>query len=56
MRCFNCKKKTHLEFSCSCEHKFCVSCRLPEDHKCNVKREDKVVLIKVVADKLVDKI
>ncbi len=56
MRCYNCKKKTHLEFGCVCTHKFCVTCRTPEDHNCTTKKIEKVVLIKVVADKLVDKI
>jgi len=52
MRCSCCKKKTHLEFKCACEKTFCVSCQLPEVHKCDVKRDVKIVLEKVVADKV----
>jgi predicted nucleic acid binding AN1-type Zn finger protein len=48
----HCKKKTHLDFKCrSCNEVFCVKCRTPEDHKCEIKKEQ-IVLEKVVADKL----
>jgi hypothetical protein len=53
MKCSCCKKKTHLEFKCSCEKVFCVSCQLPEAHKCEAKRDVKIVLEKVVAEKVV---
>lgn len=52
MRCSCCKKKTHLEFKCACEKTFCVTCQLPEVHKCETKRDVKIVLEKVVADKV----
>ncbi len=52
MRCSCCKKKTHLEFKCSCEKVFCVTCQLPEVHKCEVKRDVKIVLDKVIAEKV----
>jgi hypothetical protein len=55
MRCFCCKKKTHIEFKCACGKVYCVGCRLPEVHKCDVKLDVKIVLEKVVTAK-VDKI
>ena len=55
MKCQCCKKKTTLEFKCGCGQSFCVSCRLPEVHKCDAKEGQKIVLDRVVADK-VDKI
>jgi hypothetical protein len=55
-KCSHCKKKTHLEFRCTCsiEKVFCVKCRATETHHCIVVYEP-VPLIKVVAEK-VDKI
>lgn len=53
-RCPCCKRKTHIEIACGCGTKFCIECRLPEKHKCNVTFAP-VVLEKVVAPK-VDKI
>ena len=53
MRCASCKKKVgSVSFTCLCEHSFCVACRLPEVHACPVKRDEKVVLPKVVAAKV----
>jgi hypothetical protein len=52
MKCSYCKKKTHLEFKCICSKTFCVHCQLPEIHKCEVKKDAKIVLEKVVADKV----
>lgn len=33
-RCEKCKKKILMTFTCSCEHVFCIKCRMPEDHMC----------------------
>jgi predicted nucleic acid binding AN1-type Zn finger protein len=52
MKCSFCKKRTHLEFKCDCKHAFCVACRTPEVHKCTNVVKEKVVLVKVVAEKL----
>jgi predicted nucleic acid binding AN1-type Zn finger protein len=52
MKCFNCKKRTHLEFTCQCKNVLCVSCLLPEVHKCPIDLKTKVVLEKVVAEKV----
>jgi hypothetical protein len=52
MKCFHCKKKTHLEFKCSCEKVFCVACRMPEIHVCPAFKVEPVVLVKVVAPKV----
>ena len=52
-KCSHCKKKTHLEFKCSCsiEKVFCVKCRATETHQC-VLVHASIELIKVVAEKL----
>ena len=42
----------HLDFKCACGVVVCLSCRLPEVHGCTVKEEEKVVLVKVVAEKV----
>lgn len=35
-KCFYCNKKlTLINFTCKCEHNFCLKCKLPEYHKCN---------------------
>ena len=59
-RCFNCNKKLKLiNYSCKCEHIFCIKCRLPENHKCtfnfklNEKERLNKTLIKVVAEKVI---
>jgi hypothetical protein len=52
MKCDHCKKKTHLEFKCACGQKCCVVCRTPEVHGCTEKYGVKVVLEKVVAEKV----
>lgn len=52
LKCDCCKKKTHLEFGCTCNRIFCVHCRTPEVHNCTKKKEEKVVLEKVVAEKV----
>jgi predicted nucleic acid binding AN1-type Zn finger protein len=52
MKCACCKKKTVMEFKCSCGFVYCIACRLPEVHKCAAPKEEKVVLVKVVADKV----
>jgi hypothetical protein len=41
-----------MEFKCACGVVVCLSCRLPEVHGCTVKEEEKVVLVKVVAEKV----
>ena len=41
-----------MEFKCACGVVFCLACRLPEVHGCTVKEEEKVVLVKVVAEKV----
>ena len=53
MKCSCCKKKTHVEFTCACGIVVCLNCRLPEVHGCVVKEKEKVVLVKVVADKVI---
>jgi hypothetical protein len=52
-RCHHCRKKTHLEFKCSCstEKVFCVKCRASETHSCVVVYSQ-VELIKVVPIKV----
>ena len=36
MKCFFCKKKTHLNFNCQyCCESFCVHCLQYEIHKCS---------------------
>jgi hypothetical protein len=51
-RCDFCKKKTHLEFKCTCSEKvFCVKCRTTEIHRCDIKFE-KPKLEKVVREKV----
>jgi predicted nucleic acid binding AN1-type Zn finger protein len=56
MKCPHCKKKSHLAFVCTCALEFCVKCRTPEVHGCTAKEEKKVELVKVVADKLPERI
>ena len=56
MKCPHCKKKSHLAFVCTCGTEFCVKCRTPEVHGCTAKDEKKVELVKVVADKLPERI
>jgi hypothetical protein len=34
MKCFVCKKKTIIVFTCKCEKVVCLKHRLPEEHKC----------------------
>ncbi len=51
MKCACCKKKTVMEFKCSCGHVYCLTCRLPEVHKCTPPPKP-VELVKVVADKV----
>jgi hypothetical protein len=43
----------HLDFKCGCGVVVCLKCRLPEVHGCTVKETEKVVLVKVVAEKVV---
>ena len=52
MKCEHCKKKTHLEFKCTCQKVLCVYCRTPEAHSCTEPKVEKVVLEKVVAEKI----
>jgi predicted nucleic acid binding AN1-type Zn finger protein len=52
MKCAHCKKKSHLEFKCGCGGVFCTACRTPEVHGCSIKVGEKVVLVKVVAEKV----
>ena len=34
-KCFFCKKKVDLiNFTCKCDHIFCIKCKDPEIHKC----------------------
>lgn len=36
-RCYNCNKKLdYLFFECKCKEIYCILCRLPEKHNCNV--------------------
>jgi predicted nucleic acid binding AN1-type Zn finger protein len=56
MKCPHCKKKSHLAFVCVCGPEFCVKCRTPEVHGCTAKEEKKVELVKVVADKLPERV
>jgi predicted nucleic acid binding AN1-type Zn finger protein len=58
-RCCNCKKKTHIVFSCSiCNKKHCLKHRYVDKHDC-IESEDnikeKLILEKVVPKKI-DKI
>lgn len=52
-KCSHCKKKTHIEFKCSCSNEkvFCVKCRATETHACVVVYVP-VELVKVVAEKV----
>ena len=52
-KCSHCKKKTHLEFYCTCssEKVFCVKCRATETHQCTLV-DTVTPLIKVVAEKV----
>jgi hypothetical protein len=52
MKCDQCKKRTHLEFKCPCGKTCCVACRTPEVHGCTEKYGVKIVLEKVVAEKI----
>ena len=52
MKCSCCKKKVVVEFKCSCAQVYCVTCRLPEVHKCVASKPEPVVLVKVVAAKV----
>lgn len=51
-KCSQCKKRTHLIFTCQCPGVFCVKCRTPESHECKDYVAAKVVLVKVVAEKV----
>lgn len=51
-KCTHCKKKTHLTFTCCCPGAFCVRCRTPEVHECKDFVPTKIVLVKVVAEKV----
>jgi hypothetical protein len=51
IRCAKCKKHTHLEFKCACGSTYCVKCRAPEEHGCQLDPAT-VLLIKVVAEKV----
>jgi predicted nucleic acid binding AN1-type Zn finger protein len=51
-KCDHCKKRTHLVFTCQCPGEFCVKCRTPEVHDCKDYVVEKVVLVKVVAEKV----
>lgn len=50
-----CNKKLKLyDMECRCNHKFCSTHRLPEDHACSYDyKKDKIKLEKVVADKVI---
>jgi hypothetical protein len=52
-KCSHCKKKTHLEFSCTCssEKVFCVKCLETETHQCALVYTV-TPMIKVVAEKV----
>lgn len=54
MKCSHCKKKipTTLTFTCACVGVFCLACRLPEVHACQVQVKGVVTLPKVVAPKV----
>ena len=42
MKCFLCKKKSHILFSCKCNKKFCIKHRYLDEHNCsyNKKKEE----------------
>ena len=55
MKCSFCKKKTHLTFGCShegCKYVLCVSCRMPEVHKCAYIVKKSITLPKVIPEKV----
>lgn len=55
MRCSFCKKKTHITFACTCEgckHVLCITCRMPEIHKCDFVKKKIVLLPKIVSSKI----
>lgn len=56
-RCFHCNKKLGLiDYTCKCDHKFCLKCKLPEIHNCNYDYKDNSnlskKLVKVVNNKI----
>lgn len=57
-RCVICQKKVGvLGFACKCEGTFCEKHRLMESHQCpTLLVKSNVVLIKVVADKLTNRV
>jgi len=57
-RCFICQKKVGvLGFACKCEGTFCEKHRLAEAHQCpTLLVKSNVVLIKIVADKLTNRV
>lgn len=61
-RCKFCRKKSPLEFECLCKGVFCVTCRLPEVHKCTFDRETyeknalREQLVKVEGEKLKERL
>jgi hypothetical protein len=52
--CSHCKKKTHLEFKCTCSNEkvFCSRCQTTEVHGCG-RIYKPTELVKVVAEKIV---
>ena len=60
-RCSCCKKKLSLiTFKCKCELTFCISCKMPEIHKCtyNYLSAEKLKLEKenpkIIPDKIIE--
>ena len=41
IKCYHCKKKSHILMECSCTQKFCLKCRHPEDHICSFNFKEK---------------
>ena len=55
----NCKKKISFanKITCRCGKNFCIKHSLPECHNCEFNfKENKITLVKVVADKITNRI
>ena len=36
-KCASCRKKSHVLLACHCSKTFCITCRIPEKHRCDYK-------------------
>ena len=59
--CSTCKKRTLIDYSCSCKRVLCIKCRAPEQHNCDFDffKENQNRLLKdnpVIVGEKVDKI